>query len=117
MGGSCSSVSGGAWKRLGPAKLTGDTRSPNTGSMSQNLPCSFSRCEEWPSRTMWLALASSASSCAVVSGRTGMASTGTVPTLLLNRKRDQIVQLPAPGGVAGLGGLANRQFCNCGEAA
>jgi len=35
--------------------------------------------------------------------------------LLLKKKRDQMAQVLAPGGVCGLGGLAKRHPFNCGE--
>ena len=88
--------------------LNGEARSLNTGSISQYLPRSLSRCEEWPSRITWLACGSSASSCAAVSGRTGIGSTGTVSVLLAVRKRDQIFQLPAAGASAGWAGSGSR---------
>ena len=68
------------WKRLGPTQVKGEARGPNTGSISHHLPRSLSRCDEWPSRMMWFDVLSSASSAARSSVRTGMGSTGTVPS-------------------------------------
>ena len=49
-------------RALGARSIIGDARSPNTGSINQNLPRSLSRCDECPSRTTWLACGSSVSS-------------------------------------------------------
>ncbi len=100
-------------------KLSGETRSPNTGSISQYLPRSFSRCDEWPSRTMWFAAGSSASSCARSSRRTGIGSTGVVPGGAGSRKRDQIFQPGCEGCAVGLSMFWNTQpsRLNCGDCA
>ncbi|MCY1371120.1 hypothetical protein D9M69_582520 [compost metagenome] len=103
------------WKRFGPTQVKGETRSLNTGSMSQYLPLSLSRCDEWPRRTTWLASAASASSAWGVRARTGMGSTGTVSTLLPTMKRDQMRQVLAAGCSSGLGMFWNTPPLNCGE--
>src|SRR6218665_4165320 len=48
-GGSCASVTGMGWKRLGPRKDEGETRSPQTGSVSTRSPPSSNSRVECPS--------------------------------------------------------------------
>ena len=76
MGGRSAMEIGGAWKRFGSAHCTGDARSENTGSVSQNSPASLSSSVEWPRRNR---LASgAAASVAASSGCTGIGARGTV---------------------------------------
>ena len=68
---------------------------------------------------MWLDVASSASSAARSSVRTGIGSTGTVPSFFATMKRVQMSQLERCGLAFGLGGFWKVQSfaANCGDSA
>ena len=100
MGGSSSMLSGGAWKRLGPMKVNGEARSENTGSVSQNWPCSLSSMVEWPRRHRLRSGALSRSAC--VSGSTWGGCAGTASAGFSVMKRHMMARvLPKPGAWRG----------------
>ena len=113
IGGSPAMPSGGGWKRFGPAHCTGDARSENTGSVSQNSPPSLSSSVEWPSRNR---LASGAAARATASsGATGIGARGTVVSGFCVRTRHMsatVFRKPVGRRGATLRNLPSR---NCGD--
>ncbi len=100
MGGSASMEMGGAWKRLGPMKVNGEARSENTGSVSQNRPCSLSSMVEWPRRHRLMSGAAAKS--AWVSGSTCSGWAGTASAGLSVMKRHRMLRVLAkPGACRG----------------
>ncbi len=55
---------GTGWKRLGPAKDTGDARSPHTGSVSTRRPSISTSTVEWPSQVARRPVSGGAFQCA-----------------------------------------------------
>ena len=93
----------------------GEARSPNTGSISQNLPLQLEQVRRVAQAHEVVGLRIQRRELRAVERRTGIGSVGTVPVLVSRRKRDQIFQLPAEGRASGFGGFSETAVLELGR--